>query len=83
MGIDGRRDAWTWFGIHILLLLGHLLPVPPVCSGEEESKSTTARPQVMVFTRFLPKLTEMLMQEGFSLGAFISGALAEQTERDH
>ena len=66
-----------------MLPLGHLLPIPPACRGEEESRSTTARPEVTVFTRFLPKPTEMIMQEGFSLGAFISAALVEQTERDH
>lgn len=43
----------------------------------------TARPEVTVVTRFLPKPTDMLTLEGFSLGAFVSAALAEQPERDH
>lgn len=66
-----------------MLFLGHLLPIHPACRGKDESRSVTARPEVTVFTRFLPKPTEMLMLEGFPLRAFILAALAEQTERDH
>ncbi|KAJ7396041.1 hypothetical protein BTVI_149151 [Pitangus sulphuratus] len=49
----------------------------------EESKSTSARPEVTVFTRFIPKHPEIFMQKGFFLGAFVLAALAQQTERDH
>lgn len=59
------------------------MPVPSACRRGEGSKSTTARPEVMVFTSFICKPTEMFRKKGFSLGAFISAAVAEQTERDH
>lgn len=79
--MEGGMMDMVW--IPDLLLLGHLLPVPSACRRGKESKSRTARPKVRVFMSFTPKPTEMFMQKGFSLRAFISAAIAEQTERDH